>query len=886
MKSRARISTRTLVRLARAGQVFCLLMSLSGVLLIAFGAPEPAAAQGKCASVCSGDDLGACIWCERWEHSGWGTMAAGSALVLGGLGGALTLGQLCRGLESGGGVGVADAGVSGDGGQPVEGPAAGGEPGVTGTGQEERGQFPGGRLVGGSPTEGGGEEGAPRPATAEGEGGESAAPARAEGEAGAPAAAPAGPLPPGPSSDAARDRWNLLNADGEGRVYGPGHQHILNVDADGNVTDLSGRPVQQVIQDDISTRIQTYVDADGNEIRIDADGQAWRTTDMGGEERFDLPTSPAPRPGLRPDVALRWDLSGAGPGGELYAPDGSVIGRIDADGNMWTNDGARITGHDTPDGGRLRSFDADGQMWTWTEDGGYKPTKLPEGPTFRPPSQQEWQRLDAQRAAQNAPTQVDSGGASSDQPAGPGTLVEGEQGGRHISPELADRLGARTGGPGTQVEGPAGETRFPAGADTRVYGEQPGQRTPSSDAQQARSGTTQVDDGGGGGAAPGAPTEVEGGEPRATGTAADAEGGRASAPAAGAGAEPARAGAGDAEAPRAGAADSQTPRAAGAPEGEARAAGAQGEGGGLVGTGFSRAMDAQNVQQLYNQHVRDGKSPAEAFALAVAQTGAGNLAGGTNPFGGVTDPRLSAAAGALLPGGMSNILPDKAVENFVGTGYDALEAVSDSLGASVGSGQLDTTALDNFAERVASRPNADPFAGYAQAAQLVGEETARTDGGNLVSDLQQIYDTGAGSEVLNESMAGFQQRVERGEFGAPLQGLNDLASAASEVIADPTTTIGQFVDDVRNIYNHGVGDGFWDEALNNTANVIKNTPVAGTIYDGYHQVFSGVAEQGVTDFASEMAEGAYALGQEAYDAAGNALADAADSTYKYIRSFF
>jgi hypothetical protein len=226
------------------------------------------------------------------------------------------------------------------------------------------------------------------------------------------------------------------------------------------------------------------------------------------------------------------------------------------------------------------------------------------------------------------------------------------------------------------------------------------------------------------------------------------------------------------------------------------------------------------------------------------------------------------------------------VENFVGTGYDALQAVSDSLGSSVGSGQLDTTALDNFAERVANRPNADPFAGYAQAAQLVGEETARTDGGNLVSDLQQIYETGAGSDVLNESMSDFQQRVEQGQFGAPLQGLNDLASAASEVIADPSTTIGQFVDDVRNIYNNGVGDGFWDEAAQNTANVIKNTPVAGTIYDGYHQVFSGIAEQGVTDFAGEMAEGAYALGQEAYNAAGDAVSNAASATYDYLRSWF
>lgn len=881
-----------------------MLMSLSGVLLIAT-APEPAEAQGRCANVCSGDDFGACLWCERWEHYGWGTMAAGSALTIGGLAGAITLGQLCRGLESGG-VGVAgDVGVSGEGGPPGDG--------GTPTEPEEERDVPRGRPTGGYYPEGeGGDEGASRPGVAEGESrgpseagadgprrigpvtGEPRAPAEAEGEARSTAAepeafrpaAPEGAAPPtGPMSDAARDRWNLLNVDGEGRIYGPGHQHMLNIDGDGNITDLSGRPVQQVTQDDISTRIQTYVDADGNEIRIDADGQAWRTTAIGGEERFDLPTSPQPRPNLSPDVALRWDLAGAGPNGELYAPDGRIIGRIDADGNMFTTDGVRVTGHDTPDGGRLQSFTTeDGHKWTWTDTGEFRPSRLPDGEPFRPMSSEEWRRLDAQRA----PTQVEGEGGRISGPVGDGTLIEGGGGARHVAPPGSGDL-SETGMAGgrTRVEGQDFDTRFPPGADTRVEFEgSEGRPTGPGGETQMHGGETRVEGAGETRVPAGAETRVEGGEARGAGTETGAEGGEARA--AGTGADAEGGGARAAGTGAEGEGGAVRPAGAGA-EGEGgapRPAGADADSGSLVSSGFSRVMDAQNVQQLYNQHVAEGKSPEEAFALAVAQTGAGNLAGGTNPFGGITDPRLSAAAGALLPGGMANIIPDRAVENFVGTGYDALEAVSESLGASAASGELDTTALDNFAERVANRPNADPFAGYAQAAQLLGEETARTDGGNLISDLQQIYETGAGTEVLNESMSGFQQQVEQGQFGAPLQGLNDLASAASEVIVDPTTTVGQFVDDVRNIYNHGVGDGFWDEALNHTANVIKNTPVAGTIYDGYHQVFSGVAEQGVTGFASEMAEGAYALGQEAYDAAANSLADAANSTYNYIRSWF
>jgi len=345
-----------------------------------------------------------------------------------------------------------------------------------------------------------------------------------------------------------------------------------------------------------------------------------------------------------------------------------------------------------------------------------------------------------------------------------------------------------------------------------------------------------------------------------------------------------------AEAPRPAAAEGDARAAAAEP---ARAATPDAEaarpteaGGGLASSAFNRYMDIQNVEQRYQEHIAAGMAPAEAFSLAVAQTGAGNIASDLAPIPGVTNPLSGAALSSLLPGAMSNVMPDQAIQSWVGTGYGALTALGESIGSSAGSGALDTSAFDRFAESVAGRPGADPFSGWAQASQLLGEESARTDGGNLVSDLQQIYNTGAGSEVLNESMAGFQQRVERGEFGSPLQGLNHLASAASEVIADPTTTIGQFVDDVRNIYNHGVGDGFWNEAAQNTANVIKNTPVAGTVYDGYQQIFSGIAEQGVTDFAGEMAEGAYGLAEETYNAAGDAVSNAASSTYDYLRSWF
>jgi hypothetical protein len=91
---------------------------------------------------------------------------------------------------------------------------------------------------------------------------------------------------------------------------------------------------------------------------------------------------------------------------------------------------------------------------------------------------------------------------------------------------------------------------------------------------------------------------------------------------------------------------------------------------------------------------------------------------------------------------------------------------------------------------------------------------------------------------------------------------------------------------VKNIYNFGPGDNFWNDALNSSVQVIENTPVAGTIYDGYHQVFQGIADQGIGNFAGEMAEGAYALGGEAIDAGANAVGNAASSAYDYVRSWF
>ncbi len=309
----------------------------------------------------------------------------------------------------------------------------------------------------------------------------------------------------------------------------------------------------------------------------------------------------------------------------------------------------------------------------------------------------------------------------------------------------------------------------------------------------------------------------------------------------------------------------------------------------IVGETFGRVTDAATVDHYTRQHIAAGKDPVEAVALATAQTAAGNAVMAS----GIADPRTSMAGGALLPGGMNNMLPDQAVENWVGTTYDAGTAAAQSVSDSLASGRLDTRALDDFAEGVTQREGADPFKGIGQASQLLGEEWARTDGdsmienvaqvfGNLGADTGRIITTGAGSEVLNESMSNFQQEVAAGQHGVALQGLDHIANIASETVVDPVGTVGQFVDDVRNIVTHGVGDGYWEESWEHTKDVIEKTPLVGTVVDGYNQIATGLGDKGVVGFAEEMYEGGSALAGEAYEAAGNAVG----SVYDYLKNMW
>ena len=217
---------------------------------------------------------------------------------------------------------------------------------------------------------------------------------------------PEGGPPQAPTTEEARNRWQLLGADAEGHVYDANRNHILNIDANGNVTDLSGRPVSGInLEDTPGAHVfSSYTDADGNNIRSSFGGGLQRVQmDAEGHVRYqqtDLPEPKGPPQPLSDEARAQWSAVGAGPGGEMRAPDGSFIGRIDADGNMVTHDGRAVSGTAFQEGGRLRWFNtADGQHWAWDDaTGQYRSSQLPDGQPFRPLSEAEWNRIDKQRA--------------------------------------------------------------------------------------------------------------------------------------------------------------------------------------------------------------------------------------------------------------------------------------------------------------------------------------------------------------------------------------------------------------------------------------------------------------------------------------------------------
>lgn len=313
-----------------------------------------------------------------------------------------------------------------------------------------------------------------------------------------------------------------------------------------------------------------------------------------------------------------------------------------------------------------------------------------------------------------------------------------------------------------------------------------------------------------------------------------------------------------------------------------------------VGDVYGVASDAATVNQYYEKNLAAGMGKGEALAVATGQTWAGNAAAQS----GVADPRLSMAASSLLPEGINNVLPDQCAENLVGTAYQAGKAGWESLSESFSTGRLNTEALDKFTNELMSRPGADPWKGYALAADLATE--ARTDGGDFVGDLKKIlwspendqpgggkfWEGSTAQEVAHQSMEGFQKEVAGGDHGVVLEGLNHVAETAAEFSADPAQSTEIFINDCRNILDYGVEDGYWGEAAKHTWKVVRNAPVVKNVLDGYGEIYAGIEEKGFTGFGEDMLVGAMTIQSENLAEHYSPLIDAAAETAVYIRKFF
>ncbi|MEX2446012.1 MAG: hypothetical protein WD734_01630 [Dehalococcoidia bacterium] len=704
-------------------------------------------------------------------------------------------------------------------------------------------------------------------------------------EAGAEEAAPRGPAPP----DDARIRQRV-GADGQGRVRDR-HGNVIALVENGRTVDMDRNPVtvyqggdpdgpaRGVLYPDgrhvtynehgvplLEERIQTPVQASRDVLDergrvILHQGETIRTVDTFEPRGV---AEGAPRPGAArattgthtAQVEAIQRTLGAGPEGELYGADGAVIGRVDDDLRTTDMNHRPITPHEV-EGGRVI---------TWTDAAGRVHGAGNEV-------------IDPARAQSVAPAGADG------EPGIPRTVSERSSaailerlgGGTPGDPSLtpyALRAGAAEGAAAADARGPAPGT---PGDGTRVTAEDgdgtratveggDGTRVTAEDGDGTRA-TAEGGDGTRVTAEDGDGTRVtvEGGDD----TRVTAEGGdgtrvttepgdaaRVTAPTAD-----------DTGVTRVTVADDTPAR----PEAEVS----------QTGTAVQRALDFRNAQQLAEQHVRDGKSPEEAWALAIAQTGAGNYAQGMQPFGGVTDPRLGFAGGMLMGNSAAGaVMPDKVVENFIGTGYDAVRATYDAFtGDPDASG---ATALDEFGAQVLERENPDFMTGFARLSELAGEEAARTDGGNVLSDMQQIYETGAYEDVADEALDSFRERVAAGREGVALEGLNHLAEAAAETYHDPEATVGQFAEDTQRIWEQGIGADGWQEIADHNQRVASGVPFLSTVAEGYGQIGAGLGEAGVGGFASEMGEGAAALADEAYQAAGEAAEGALRSVYDYL----
>jgi len=266
-----------------------------------------------------------------------------------------------------------------------------------------------------------------------------------------------------------------------------------------------------------------------------------------------------------------------------------------------------------------------------------------------------------------------------------------------------------------------------------------------------------------------------------------------------------------------------------------------------AGAAAGRALDVKAGIDLYHQHQADGMGAGQAALTSLAQVHTGNVVSQAAGIGYST----GFVGGALLPGGMQNVMPDQLAVNALGTASQFGRAAIES--ARTG----DTAPLSAFYQKILDRDKADPFKGFAQLAELSSQELARAGGSrglaeaNLARDLYDLTfgkDSDLGAAQTEGALRSYAEGLRRGEYSSSFQGITYIGDAtvgtAAEFVADPVGTVDRLIKDGQQFGEDlgRMGDQvlsrdslvfdryLWGQMAVNTDSAIKRTPIVGAAY--------------------------------------------------------
>lgn len=560
------------------------------------------------------------------------------------------------------------------------------------------------------------------------------------------------------------------------------------------------------------------------------------------------------RVGLTPSVQVQWENVGAGPNGELYGPDRTVVGYIDSNGVMTNLHSQEFTAVRFGGPGEAPEFinPADTRAGASNSaDANYgrgEPLQSnPRGAMSSTPSET---LLDRAMDAPSAPQPVPEGTSTSV----PTDSIRLDDMSRHpdfdtpppTNPDSAVPASPDSGtNPGTTLDAEVTPFQPPTGSETNLNADHA--RPPATGDQTNLTNDT-----------PGAGTNINPDQPSATGDQTnintDTPGPQPTATNLNPDATPTRPATGNQTVVPSTPDGTSTPTLDGSPTGTpvgdtaptappvgdtpstTRSAVPDGPTSNRFGDVSSRVGDLADLAGNYHDNVTNhGMSPEQAVAVAAAQTHAGNLTaqhmaetgrGLTQTSSSITNIGGSLVAGGLLPSGLDNLLGERLAANSVRTAFQAGSAAMSS----------EEGAYEEFLLGLEARPAFDPFGAIARAA----DEAARLVEGEYVND-ESAWNAAAHGDVLNAQATQFQADVAGGKIFVPLEGFDHMARGAGEVYIDPGRAAVDFYTGVGEIASDVVHNPV--AAVSDTVNHMQDSALRGDY---------SMAVEGYADVASEV----------------------------------